>query len=489
MSRKFFRLVAFVALGIQLSAAERPPNLIFVLADDLGYGELGCFGSKLIQTPNLDRMAAEGMKFTRFYAGSPVCAPSRSVLMTGLHTGHTRVRGNAAKANIKAQNIRAGDVIVPEVLKKAGYSTALIGKWGIGHAGSDGLPNKKGFDYFYGYLDQLHAHNPYPDFIMRNGEVVKLRNKIIPETSGKATPDEHGLVGAGIAEKPLDFVPDHMTDEALKWVKEQKDRPFFLYWSLISPHANNEGKKHGRGQEIPDLGPYADKFWPLPDKGHAASITRLDEDMGRLFALLKELGIDDQTLVIFSSDNGHHKEGGNNPEMFDANGPYRGLKRDLFEGGIRVPTIARWPGKVRAGEEIKTAYWFADILPTFAALGGASEHLPMLHDGQSFSGLLQGVASKPRVRMPFYWEFHEGGFSQGVILDDRWKAIRLKRRDAAVQVYDLQADPGEAKDIASEQTEIVKRAKKLFESERTDSEDWPIKDGPVKGAKEEPEEK
>jgi arylsulfatase A-like enzyme len=478
-----FALMVLAAAGVRVGAADRPPNLVFVLADDLGYGEVGCFGSKLIQTPNLDRMAVEGMRFTRFYAGSPVCAPSRSVLMTGLHTGHMRVRGNAGKANIEAQNLRAEDVTVAEVLKKAGYSTALIGKWGIGHPGSDGLPNKKGFDYFYGYLDQLHAHNPYPDFIMRNGEVVTLRNKITPGTSGRAREDESGLIGAGIAEKPLDYVPDLMATEALKWVKEQKDRPFFLYWSLISPHANNEGTKHGRGQEVPDLGPYADKYWPVPDKKHAASITRFDADLGRMFALLKELGIDEQTLVIFSSDNGHHKEGGNNPDLFDANGPFRGMKRDLYEGGIRVPTIARWPGKVRAGEEAKSAYWFADILPTFAYLGKAQEYLPKALDGQSFASLLLNVPFTPPPRKPFYWEFHEGGFSQGVIIDERWKAIRLKRRDAAVQIYDLQKDAGETKDVASDRADLVKRAKALFELEHTDSPDWPIKEAPMKAAK------
>jgi arylsulfatase A-like enzyme len=490
MPRKLFYLITCVLLMVRVGgAADRPPNLVFVLADDLGYGELGCFGSKLIQTPNLDRMAAEGTKFTRFYAGSPVCAPSRSVLMTGLHTGHTRVRGNAGKTNIQAQNLRAEDVILPEILKKAGYSTALIGKWGIGHTGSEGLPNKKGFDYFYGYLDQTHAHNPYPDFIMRNEEVVKLRNKIVPGTSGRAKADKTGLVGAGIAEKPLDYVPDLMAEEALKWVNEQKDRPFFLYWSLISPHANNEGTKRGRGQEVPDLGPYTNKYWPAPDKGHAASITRLDADLGRLFALLKELGIDEQTLVIFSSDNGHHKEGGNNPDIFDANGPFRGMKRDLYEGGIRVPTIARWPGKVRAGEEVKTAYWFADILPTFGYLGKAHEFLPEALDGQSFASLLLNVPFTPQPRKPFYWEFHEDGFSQAVIMEDRWKAIRLKRRNAAVQLYDLRTDVGETKDVASGHADLVKRGKELFESERTDSENWPIKDAPVKAAKKDGSEK
>lgn len=480
MSRFSLLLFALASLVMSAGAAERPPNLIFILADDLGYGELGCFGSKLIQTPNLDEMAAEGATFTRFYAGSPVCAPSRSVLMTGLHTGHTRVRGNAGKANINAQNLRAGDVVIPELLKKAGYSTALIGKWGIGHTGSDGLPNKKGFDFFYGYLDQLHAHNPYPDFIMRNDEVVKLRNKIIPGTSGRAKEDESGLLGAGVAEEPLDYVPDLMAGEALKWVREHKEHPFFLYWSLISPHANNEGKKQGRGQEVPDLGPYADKYWPLPDKAHAASITRLDADVGRLFALLKDLGIDEETLVIFSSDNGHHKEGGNNPELFDANGPYRGMKRDLYEGGIRVPTIARWPRKVRAGTEVKTAYWFADILPTFAYLSEAHADLPKNLDGQSFASLLLNLPFSPPPRRPFYWEFHEGGFSQGVIMEERWKAIRLKRRDSSVQVYDLENDPSEEKDLSAERGDLVKRAKELFESERLESEDWPIKDAPLK---------
>ena len=448
-------------------AAERRPNIIFVLADDLGYGELGCFGQKLIATPNIDRMAAEGIKFTRFYAGAPVCAPSRSVLMTGLHTGHTRVRGNAGKLNREAQNLRAEDTTVAEILQKAGYATALIGKWGIGHEGSDGLPNKKGFDYFYGYLDQNHAHNPYPPFIMRNEEKVTLRNKLTAPSD----------TGAGIAEEPLDFVPDLMADEALRWVESKKDAPFFLFWSLITPHANNEGTKVGRGQEVPDLGDYKDKPWPKPDQGHAAVITRMDADVGRLLALLKKTGIDENTLIIFTSDNGHHKEGGNDPELFDANGPLNGLKRNLTEGGIRVPTVARWPGTTRAGAENSTAYWFADILPTFAYLAGAKP--PAKLDGQSFASLLRNQPFKPPQRPPFYWEFHEGGFSQAVIIDQRWKAIRLKRRDAPVQLFDLEKDLGETTDLAAEKPDLIAKAKALFESARTDSTDWPIKDAAV----------
>src|SRR5215204_5617923 len=386
--------VVFLLLIVLASAcaADRKPNLIFVLADDLGYGELGCFGSKLIATPNLDRMAAEGTKFTRFYAGSTVCAPSRSVLMTGTHTGHTRVRGNAGKAREMAQVIRREDVILPESLKQAGYATALIGKWGLAQEGTEGVPTKKGFDYFYGYLDQGHAHNAYPPFIMRNEERVTLRNGLVAG-SGK-----EGAPGVGIAETPVDFAPDLMAEEALKWVEQNKERPFFLYWSLITPHANNEGTKHGRGQEVPDLGEYKDKPWPLADKAHAATITRLDADMGRLFALLKKLNLDGDTLVIFTSDNGPHKEGGNDPEFFDSNGPLSGIKRSLKDGGIRVPTLARWPGSTAAGMTIPTAHWFADILPTFAQLAGV-QSMPK-HDGQSFVEILKSAKDYVTLNPP-----------------------------------------------------------------------------------------
>ncbi len=463
-------LVAAVSMSSAAFAAPAPakPNLIFILADDLGYGELGCFGAKQIATPNLDRMAAEGMKFTQFYAGSTVCAPSRSVLMTGLHTGHTRVRGNAGKQNRAPQNLRAEDVVLPEVLHQAGYATALIGKWGIGHEGSDGLPNKKGFDYFYGYLDQVHAHNPYPEFIVRNGTHVALRNKTVRGSGGPGEED-----GAGVAEQPLDYVPDLMTNEALAWVEQQKEKPFFLYWALVCPHANNEGTKLGRGQEVPDLGGYQDKSWTGPNAGHGAVISRLDADVGRLFALLKKLGLDENTLVVFSSDNGPHKEGGNDPEFFDSNGPVRGIKRDLTDGGIRVPTIARWPGKIPTGATNTNALWFADIFPTFAELGGAKA--PEKIDGVSFAKSLRGMRIAWPGARTFYWEFHERGFSQAVLMDGRWKAMRLKGLDGAIELYDLQTDLGETKNLAAEKPELAERARELFSSERTDSPDWPIK--------------
>jgi len=472
-------LILLLAVFTAAAAEQRPPNLIFVLADDLGYGELGCFGSQLIQTPNIDRMAAEGVKFTQFYAGSTVCAPSRSVLMTGLHTGHTPVRGNAGKADRSPQNLRPGDVTVAEVLQKAGYRTALIGKWGLGVEGSDALPTKKGFDTFYGYLDQTHAHNPYPPFIIRGTERIPLRNKTVPGTGGANEAE-----GAGIAENPVDYVPDLMAAEALQWVEQQKDHPFFLYWALISPHANNEGTKHGRGQEVPDLGPYAGKTdWTPADRAHAAAITRLDADLGRLFALLKKLGLDENTLVVFTSDNGPHKEGGNDPKFFTSSGPVRGIKRDLTDGGIRVPTLMRWPGKIAPGGENKVPLWFADILPTFAELARVSaDTLPQNLDGQSFAQPLRGLRiAWPSSNRTFYWEFHESGYSQAVLIEGHYKAFRLKNRTAPLEIYDLQTDLSEQTNLAASRRDLVSLAETLFTNNHTDSPAWPIKEAPAGG--------
>jgi uncharacterized sulfatase len=464
-------LLALALLRASALGGDRPPNIVLILADDLGYGQLGCYGQKLAATPHLDRMAAEGVRFDRFYAGSTVCAPSRSVLMTGLHTGHTRVRGNASGRNRDAQNLKAGDLTLAQVMKNSGYRTALIGKWGLGTEGSEGVPNKKGFDYFYGYLDQTHAHNPYPPFIFRNDVKVPLRNGLVPGSDARMPGS-----GGGIAATPVDYVPDLMTGEVLNWVKQAKNQPFFLFWSLITPHANNEGTKYGRGQEVPGLGGYEDKPWPHPDKAHAATIGRMDSDVGRLLALLGELHIDEHTLVLFTSDNGPHQEGGNNPDLFDANGPLRGLKRDLTDGGIRVPAIARWPRTTPAGGKISRFCGFQDILPTFADMAGEAKSLPGNLDGQSIAGLLRGIPGELPPRGPFYWEFHEKGFSQAVIIGERWKAIRPNRFDAPVRIYDLIDDQGETTDLASTEPDLVAKAKALFQSERTDMPEWPVAD-------------
>ena len=357
-------LAAFAAAGAAAQPAPRP-NIIFILADDLGYGDLGSYGQRIIQTPNLDRLAAEGIRFTQFYAGSTVCAPSRSVLMTGRHMGHTRVRGNAGAGNYAAQTLAAGDVTVARVLKDAGYATALVGKWGLGEIGSEGEPNRHGFDEFYGVVNQTHAHNHYPDFVWRNREKVPLPNVVTPVGT---TP------GAGYATARVQYANDLFFDEARAFIDRSRDRPFFLFLSLTVPHANNErARALGDGQEVPDYGPYASKDWADPLKGQAAMITRMDGCVGELLAQLKRLGIDDRTLVVFTSDNGPHKEGGPayDPDFFDANGPFSGIKRSLTDGGIRVPFIARWPKAITPGGVSPHVGYFGDMMATFAELAGA----------------------------------------------------------------------------------------------------------------------
>ena len=474
--------IAAVLLSLTLiaSAADRKPNIIFILADDLGYGDLGCYGQKLIQTPHLDRMAAEGMRFTQFYAGSTVCAPSRSVLMTGLHTGHTRVRGNSGTANPIAQSLRLGDVTVARVLKDAGYATALIGKWGLGDEGEAavGLPTRQGFDYFFGYANQHHAHNYYPDFLMRGEEQVKLRNKV---AAGSADNPVAKRFGVGYASEKVEYSHDLIAAEGLKWVEQQKDKPFFLYFALTTPHANNEANRDLKnGQEVPDFGIYAEKDWSPQNKGQAAMISRMDRDIGRLFELLKRLKLDEHTLVFFSSDNGPHNEGGHTPELFQPSGPLRGMKRSLTDGGIRVPFLARWPGKIKPGGISPHVGWFADLLVTACAVTGAKA--PEQTDGLSFLPTLLGLPEQQAQHKHLYWEFHERGFNQAVLMDVRWKAIRLGRTDAQVVLYDVTGDLGETKNLAEEKPALVARAKELFVSARTESSDWPIKEGAPGGA-------
>ncbi len=448
------------------SKAKARPNIILILADDLGYGDLGCYGQKLIQTPHLDALAAEGMRFTQFYAGSTVCAPSRCVLMTGLHTGHCTVRGNAGDGNPAAQTLRPDDVTVAEVLKKAGYATGLIGKWGLGdEPEGTGHPNKQGFDYFFGYLNQQHAHNHFPDYLWRNRERVSLPNVVT----------HVGANGGGYATKREKYAGDLFAEEALAYLEKHKSGPFFLYVSVVVPHANNERKAAlGDGQEVPDYGPYAAKDWIPQNKGQAAMITRLDRDVGKLVAKLNELKLDRNTLVLFSSDNGPHREGGQDPLFFDPNGPLRGYKRDLTDGGIRVPLIAWWPGKIKPGSESSHVGYFADFLATAAEIAGADA--PRGLDGISLVPTLLGVGEQARHEH-LYFEFHEGGSSQAVLLDGRWKGIRLKRRDAPLVVYDLANDIGEEHDVAAKKPEIVRRLEAVLSKARSDSPHWPLKDG------------
>jgi len=447
-------LLVLLSAGV-LSAADRAtsrPNVIFILADDLGYGDLGCYGQKKIPTPNIDRLSAQGMRFTQFYAGSTVCAPSRSVLMTGQHTGHTTIRGNAKVG------LRPDDRTVATLFQQAGYATALVGKWGLGDERSSTTPNREGFDYFFGYLDQTHAHNYYPTFLWRNDTRVPLRNLVT----------DAGPYGQGVATVRLDYSAALIADEAVAFVQRQtKERSFFLYYAPTLPHANNEGKPDG--MEDPDRSRFASESWPAAEIGFAAMVARLDRDVGRLLAQLEAQGLADNTLVIFTSDNGPHQEGGHDATFFDSNGPLRGGKRDLTEGGIRVPFIARWPGRVPAGTTSEHAGYFGDFFATAAELAG--QPLPAGLDSRSFLPALLGQPQSPPEYL--YWEFYENGSGQAVRFGD-WKAIRRPMLTGAVELYDLATDLGEAHDVATQHPDLVARAKAYLEKSHVPSALWSV---------------
>ena len=448
-------LFSFCFLGILQTlsvSANDKPNIIIILADDLGYGDLGCFGQKKIRTPMLDKLASEGIKLTNFYAGSTVCAPSRCVLMTGYHTGHCYIRGN------RKVNLRPNDVTVAEVLKTAGYRTALIGKWGLGQEGSIGVPTKQGFDYFFGYLDQRHAHNYYPSYLMRNEKRIPLKN-IVPNEDRD---------GAGVASVKKEYSHDLFIGEALKFIDRAKEKPFFLYLSLTIPHANNQAGRNG--MEVPDYGIYADKNWPDSQKKLAAMISRMDGDIGKIVARLKKHGIDDNTLVLFSSDNGPHREGGNNPDFQNSSGPLKGIKRSLHEGGIRVPTIAHWPGKIRPATESNHPSGFWDIMATFADVAGVPIEVPRDTDGISFLPELLGKNSEQQKHAILYWAFYEGGGAQALRMGN-WKAIE-QPKNTPVRLYDLNNDLGEENNLAAKHPQKVQELMRLMKSEYTPSKHW-----------------
>ncbi len=371
------RYAVLLAAGLILcfkvpaKAANPPalrPNIVFIMADDLGYGELGCYGQKTLQTPNIDRLATEGLRFTDAYAGSTVCAPSRCVLMTGLHTGHCRVRGNARVPLLPE------DVTVGEVLRDAGYVTGMFGKWGLGEPESTGLPNRQGFEHWFGYLNQRHAHNYYPEYLWDNETKFPLTGNVAQ---------------GGVASSKAVYSHDVIADRTLKFLDGVSEKPFFLYVPVTLPHVNNELYRATKnGMEVPDYGPFAEKDWPDPEKGRAMMIHMLDRDVGRIMDKIRQLGIDENTLVIFTSDNGPQQEGGSKLEFFNSSGPLRGYKRDLYEGGIRVPLIARWPGVVQAGQTSEVPFTFWDFLPTAAELAGGK--IPEGLDGISVLPILVG---------------------------------------------------------------------------------------------------
>jgi arylsulfatase A len=458
-------LAAAVAMASALAAGQTRsdaqalrPNIIIIQADDLGYGDLSAYGQAAFQTPALDRLAREGMRFTHYYAGSTVCAPSRSALMTGLHTGHTWIRGNGEFP------LRAEDVTIAQVLKDAGYRTAVIGKWGLGQPGTTGQPDKKGFEYSFGFLDHRHAHRQYTDHLYRNLERVPTD----PDTQ---------------------YVNDLFTDEARAFIEAGDARPFFLYLNYTVPHAElrvpeDSLKEHtGKFDEKPFVNAVADgratgpsrgpslgyRSQPTPKAAFAAMITRMDRDIGRLAAAVDARGLGARTLIMFISDNGPHREGGATPDFFKSSGGLRGIKRDLYEGGIRVPMIARWPRTIPAGRVSAqvAAHW--DLFPTLAELAGATPRAGL--DGRSIARALRGQ-SQPAPAF-LYWEFHERGFQQAVRMG-AWKAARLTK-DAPLELYNLDRDPAEATNVAADNPNIIARIETYLKTARTDSPIWPVK--------------
>ncbi len=458
---RFFSLLATGLLAPVASGAEplRKPNIVFILADDLGYGDLGCYGQKKIKTPDLDRLAKDGVRFTQAYAGSTVCAPSRCALMTGRHTGHCRTRGNGGGGGPKSNvPLAPDDICVAELLKKAGYTTALVGKWGLGEEGSTGVPTRKGFDHFFGYLNQHHAHNYYPDFLWRGEKKVEIGN---PQSKVE-----------NVAEKFNVYAPDLFLADALRFVTDNKSKPFFLYFATTAPHANNEKTRAtGDGNEVPSDAPYTAEDWPRAEKNKAAMITRMDADVGTLLAKIKELGLDKDTVVIFSSDNGPHQEGGNKVEFFASSGPHRGFKRSLTDGGIRVPAIVRWTGTTEPGTTSDHVWAFWDFLPTACDLAGVE--IPKGLDGISFTPAITGKGDQKRHEF-LYWEFHEGGTAQAVRHGD-WKAIR-NAPGKPLELYDVARDPAEKQNVAAGHPAVVAKIEAYLKTARTDSKEFPVRE-------------
>ena len=425
-----FALACFT-VAANLFAADNP-NIIYIVVDDLGYGDLGSYGQKVIKTPRLDQMAAEGLKFTDHYAGHTVCRPSRLVFLTGLHTGNTPIAGN--------QNyiLPEGATTVTSLLQDAGYHTGGVGKWALGVNGTTGHPNKQGFDFFYGYLDQSAAHDYYPEHLFRNEKAERLPGNV---NSGKRN----------VSSEKVTYAHTRITEEALAFIKRNHDQTFYLNLTWNVPHTNNEaGRVEGDGQEIPDYGIYAKEDWPNPEKGFAAMVTLMDRDVGQLLDLLKELKIERRTLVVFTSDNGPHQEGGHKMEFFNSNGDLQGYKRSLHDGGIRVPMIAWWPGTVKPGvSDHVSAFW--DWLPTACELAGIDP--PEDIDGISFAPTLLGKAQKQHEYL-----FWKAGDTQAVRMG-KWKGVQ---KGNSLAVFDLSQDIGEAKNVADANPEVTARMRKVI---------------------------
>lgn len=445
--------------------AEKKANIIFILVDDLGYGDLGFLGQEYIETPNIDRLAKEGMFFTNHYSGATVCAPSRSSFLTGLHTGHTPIRGNREIEPEGQYPMPDSIPSVASVLESVGYKTGAFGKWGLGFIGSTGDPNQQGFEQFYGYNCQRYAHRYYPAHLWHNSEKIVLE-------------------GNGWKEKTV-YAPDLIQEQTIAFLENNKDNPFFLFMPIVMPHAElavpddevfqKYRAKFGEEKPLlarpgseygPDINITAYQSQPYPHAAFASMVERIDSYVGEVIAKLDELGLTENTLIVFASDNGAHQEGGADPDFFDSNGPYRGYKRDLYEGGVRTPMIAWWPGKIKAGAQSDHISAFWDLLPTFAEVAGAK--VPHAIDGISFLPALLEQRGQQEHEF-LYWEFHEQGGKQAV-RQGKWKAVKLQvfgSDQPIIELYDLSVDLGEKNNIAAQNPEKVVELEGLMNSAHT----------------------
>ncbi len=441
----------FLASAAAAPAPPRPsrPNIVFILADDAGYGDFGCYGQKKIATPNIDRMASEGMRFLQHYAGDSVCAPSRCSLMTGLHTGHTPIRGNKEIKGYGPLAVTPETLTVARVLQSAGYATGMTGRWHLGELSSQSQPHQMGFDYFIGAL--ASPKGPDPNAYFRS----HLREG-----------DKPVALSGNVDGRRVTYDQDVLTMKAEAYIRARRDNPFFLYvpYSLVhTPYMD------------PGSNPYAGREWPEVERTYAGMVSRLDGYVGRLLAAVSEAGIENETVVFFSSDNGPEQGGGHLIEFFDSNGPFRGGKRDLYEGGIRIPLIARWPGRITPRATTNHASAFCDFLPTAAEIAGVQP--PRGIDGLSYLPTLLGRPQQ--VHSHLYWELHERKKVQAV-RSGHWKAVGFAGEDR-IELYDLGRDPAEQQDLAAKHPDKVADLARLMQKSRTVSAEFPLPGDPVVG--------
>ena len=464
------------------------PNIIFIIADDLGYGDLGCYGQTRIRTPHLDRLAAEGMRFTAHYAGNNVCAPSRCVLLSGKHPGHAHIRDNRERQPEGQEPVPAGELTLPLTLQRLGYATGGFGKWGLGPVGSTGDPQRQGFDRFYGYNCQRVAHNYFPTHLWDNDRREALNNPAFSPYARLATNAALHDPATYAAFSGRDYAPDRIADQARRFVREHRDRPFFLYYPTTVPHLALQVPEDSLAEyagAFPEE-PYAGNRGYLPHRtpraAYAAMITRLDRDLGRLLALVDELGLRENTIVVFTSDNGplYDRLGGTDTDFFNSAGGFRGRKGAFYEGGFRVPCVVRWPGRIPAGRVSDRVTGFEDWLPTLLELSGDRRAIPANGDGLSFAPTLLGQRQRER---PFLYRETTGYGGQQCVRAGHWKAIRTNLRPGPkaenqqpgeLELYDLAQDPGETRNVAAEQPRVVRRLTRILRREHVASALWPI---------------